>query len=269
MLWKKCYASDDKGQEKEKEETQKAEQRIKKESCSTENDEAESQSEFQVIEYAELEGTFSSLWKAQCLQRGFQGFHLPLRPARQKNVSSASCGDLLLLQCLTDIPSAHLTVPLGLLGRETRDARGEACCYMSSKPRKQIHGWDVATEGILKLRNRPGAIVLLGHQGTLLAHVQLAVDQHPQVPFAVQPLYAQPVVLHGVVAAKVEDPVPGLVGHHIVAFSPSIQPVQASLQSPPTLQQTDTFFQIGVICNFVDGGLNPLNQIINKDVNQD
>lgn len=72
MLWKKCYASDDKGEEKEKKEAQKAEQRIKKESCSTENDEAESQSEFQVIEYAELEGTFSSLWKAQCLQRGFQ-----------------------------------------------------------------------------------------------------------------------------------------------------------------------------------------------------
>lgn len=48
MLWKNCYASDDKGEEKERKETQKAEQRIKKESCSTENDKVKSLSKFQI-----------------------------------------------------------------------------------------------------------------------------------------------------------------------------------------------------------------------------
>ncbi|KAJ7400157.1 KN motif and ankyrin repeat domain 3 [Pitangus sulphuratus] len=51
------------------------------------------------------------------------------------------------------------------------------------------------------------AIGLLGHLGTLLAHVQLSVDQHPQIPFHLtghQPLCAQPVALQGVVA-KVQD----------------------------------------------------------------
>lgn len=48
MLWKKCCASDDKGEEKERKEIQKAEQMIKKKSCSTENDEVKSQSKFQI-----------------------------------------------------------------------------------------------------------------------------------------------------------------------------------------------------------------------------
>ncbi|KAK4809529.1 hypothetical protein QYF61_015365 [Mycteria americana] len=49
---------------------------------------------------------------------------------------------------------------------------------------------------------------LLGHLGTLLAHVQPAVDQHPQVLFhraVFQPLFSMPVALHGVVVAQVQD----------------------------------------------------------------
>ena len=45
------------------------------------------------------------------------------------------------------------------------------------------------------------AVGLLGHLGTLLAHLQLAVDQQPQVLFcqaAFQPLFPKPVALHGV-----------------------------------------------------------------------
>lgn len=59
----RCYSSDGKGEKKERKE---AEQRIK-ESYTTENDEVKSQSKFQIIEYAGLEGIFSSLCKAQCL----------------------------------------------------------------------------------------------------------------------------------------------------------------------------------------------------------
>ncbi|KAK4823887.1 hypothetical protein QYF61_007835 [Mycteria americana] len=50
-----------------------------------------------------------------------------------------------------------------------------------------------------------GAIGLLGHLGTLLAHIQPAVDRHPQVLFrwaAFQPLFPKPVALHGVVVTQ-------------------------------------------------------------------
>lgn len=48
-----------------------------------------------------------------------------------------------------------------------------------------------------------------------------------------------------------------------------IQPVQAPLQSPPTLQYINTFPQLGVICKSADGGLYALIQIISKDTKQD
>ncbi|NXJ70672.1 ARMC4 protein, partial [Rostratula benghalensis] len=49
------------------------------------------------------------------------------------------------------------------------------------------------------------AVGLLGHLVTLLAHVQLTVDQDPQVLFcqeALQPLFLKPVAVHGVVSQK-------------------------------------------------------------------
>ena len=55
---------------------------------------------------------------------------------------------------------------------------------------------------------------LLGHLGTLLAHIQPAVDQHPQVLFhwaAFQPLSPKPVAMHGGVVTQVQDPALGLV----------------------------------------------------------
>jgi len=53
------------------------------------------------------------------------------------------------------------------------------------------------------------AVGLLGHLGTLLAHLQAAVDQNPQALFhqaAFQPLLPKPVALHGVVLTQVQDP---------------------------------------------------------------
>ncbi|KAK4826325.1 hypothetical protein QYF61_007410 [Mycteria americana] len=52
------------------------------------------------------------------------------------------------------------------------------------------------------------AIGLLGHLGTLLAHIQAAVNKHPQVLLcqaAFQPLFPKPVALHGVAVAQVQD----------------------------------------------------------------
>ncbi|KAK4814188.1 hypothetical protein QYF61_011911 [Mycteria americana] len=76
------------------------------------------------------------------------------------------------------------------------------------------------------------AIGFLGLLGTLLAHVQAAVNQQPQVLFCLasfQPLFPRPVVLHGVVVTQVQDLALGLVELHRIGFDPSIQPVQIPL----------------------------------------
>ncbi|KAK4821927.1 hypothetical protein QYF61_004930 [Mycteria americana] len=115
------------------------------------------------------------------------------------------------------------------------------------------------------------AIGFLGHLGTLLAHVQPAVNQHPQVLLcqaAFQPLFPKPVVLHGVAVAQVQDLALGPVEPHRIGLGPSIQPVQVPLQSLPTLEQINTPAQLGVICKLTEGALDPLVQIIDKDIKQ-
>ncbi|KAK4830581.1 hypothetical protein QYF61_011759 [Mycteria americana] len=115
------------------------------------------------------------------------------------------------------------------------------------------------------------AIGFLGHLGTLLAHIQAAVNQHPQVLLcqaAFQPLFPKPVALHGVAVAQVQDLALGLVKPHTTDLGPSIQPVQVPLQSLPTLQQINTPTQLGVICKLTEGALDPFVQIIDKDVKQ-
>ncbi|KAK4831521.1 hypothetical protein QYF61_018123 [Mycteria americana] len=116
------------------------------------------------------------------------------------------------------------------------------------------------------------AIGFLGHLGTLLAHIQATVNQHPQVLFrqaAFQPLFPKPVALHGVAVAQVQDPALGLVEPHTTDLGPSIQPVQVPLQSLPTLQQINTPAQLGVICKLTEGALDPFIQFIDKDIKQD
>ncbi|MCQ4078742.1 hypothetical protein FK519_28640 [Klebsiella pneumoniae] len=68
---------------------------------------------------------------------------------------------------------------------------------------------------------------------------------------------------------KVQDLALGLVEPHTVHLGPSIQPVQIPLQSLPTLEQIDTPTQFGVICKLTEGALNPLIQIVDKDIKQD
>ncbi|KAK4814935.1 hypothetical protein QYF61_006290 [Mycteria americana] len=116
------------------------------------------------------------------------------------------------------------------------------------------------------------AIGFLGHLGTLLAHIQVAVNQHSQVLFrraAFQPLFPKPAALHGVVVTQAQEPALSLVEPHTIGLGPSIQPVQVPLQSLPALQQINTPAQLGVICKLTEGALDPLVQIIDKDVKQD
>ncbi|KAK4831195.1 hypothetical protein QYF61_015927 [Mycteria americana] len=115
------------------------------------------------------------------------------------------------------------------------------------------------------------AIGFLGRLGTLLAHIQPAVNKHPQVLLcqaAFQPLFLKPVALHGVAVAQVQDLALGLVEPHTIDLGPSIQPVQVPLQSLPTLKQINTPAQLGVICKLTEGALDPFIQIIDKDVKQ-
>ncbi|KAK4817898.1 hypothetical protein QYF61_002282 [Mycteria americana] len=115
------------------------------------------------------------------------------------------------------------------------------------------------------------AIGFLGRLGTLLAHIQPAVDQHPWVLLcqaAFQPLFPKPVALHGVAVAQVQDLALSLVKPHTIDLGPSIQPVQVPLQSLPTLQQINTPTQLGVICKLTEGALDPFVQIIDEDIKQ-
>ncbi|KAK4821864.1 hypothetical protein QYF61_004341 [Mycteria americana] len=85
---------------------------------------------------------------------------------------------------------------------------------------------------------------------------------------AFQPLFPKPVALHWVAVAQVQDLALGLVKPHTIGPSASIQPVQVPLQSLPTLQQINTPTQLGVICKLTEGALDPLAQIIDKDIKQ-
>ncbi|KAK4826890.1 LOW QUALITY PROTEIN: hypothetical protein QYF61_012078, partial [Mycteria americana] len=116
------------------------------------------------------------------------------------------------------------------------------------------------------------AIGFLGHLGTLLAHIQVAVNQHSHALFcqaAFQPLFPKPVALPGVVVTQVQDLALGLVEPHTTGPILLMQPVQVPLQSLPPLKQINTPTQLGVICKLTEGALDPFIQIIDKDIKQD
>ncbi|KAK4829663.1 hypothetical protein QYF61_005956 [Mycteria americana] len=80
------------------------------------------------------------------------------------------------------------------------------------------------------------AIGLLGHLGTLPAHIQPPVDQHPQFLLclaAFQPLFPKPVALHGVVVTQVQDLALSLVEPHTTAASQQLQLMQIVAEMGP------------------------------------
>ncbi|KAK4813411.1 hypothetical protein QYF61_004748, partial [Mycteria americana] len=179
----------------------------------------------------------------------------------------------LLLQTLHQLrcPSLHtlqyLNIPLVVGGPKLNtvfEERPHQC-------RVQGHNHFPSPAGHAIFDTSQDAIGFLGRLGTLLAHIQAAVNQHPQVLLcqaAFQPLFPKPVALHGVAVAQVQDLALGLVKPHTIDLGPSIQPVQVPLQSLPTLQQINTPTQLGVICKLTEGALDPFVQIIDKDVKQ-
>jgi len=65
-----------------------------------------------------------------------------------------------------------------------------------------------------------------------------------------------------------QDSAFGLVKSLITDLGPSTQCAQIPLQSLPTLEQISTPAQLGVICKLTEGALDPLIQIIGKDIEQ-
>ncbi|KAK4818965.1 hypothetical protein QYF61_022632 [Mycteria americana] len=172
----------------------------------------------------------------------------------------------LLLQTLHQLgcPSLdtlqHLNVSLVVRGPKLNtvfEVRPHQC-------RVQGHDHFPSPPGHTIFNTSQDAIGFLGHLGTLPAHIQPAVNQHPQVLFcraAFQPLFPKPVALHGVAVAQVQDLALGLVKPHTIDLSPSIQPLQVPLQSLPPLKQINTPAH-----NLVSSA--NLLRIIDKDVKQ-
>ncbi|KAK4807797.1 hypothetical protein QYF61_023630 [Mycteria americana] len=98
-------------------------------------------------------------------------------------------------------------------------------------------------------------------------NVSLGV-RSPTLNTVFKPLFPKPVALHGVAVAQVQDLTLSLVEPHTIGPSPWIQPVQVPLQSLPPLQQINTPAQLGVICKLTEGALDPLVQIVDKDIKQ-
>ncbi|RMC17429.1 hypothetical protein DUI87_06011 [Hirundo rustica rustica] len=117
----------------------------------------------------------------------------------------------------------------------------------------------LATPFLIQAR-MPLALLATRH---ILAPLQSAINQYPQVPFClatVQPHHPQPVVLHGSVVAKAHLGLLNLISLDLVHLSMSLpEPSCTPADSP----------QLGAICKLADGELNPLIQIINKDTKQD
>lgn len=106
----------------------------------------------------------------------------------------------------------------------------------------------------------------------MLACVQLAPDQDLQALFSwavFWPLWAQPVALPGVVVIHVQDVALVLVELHTIGLCPLIQPAQIPQQSLPTLQQIHIPSYPGWGHLQTEGTLNPLVQVVDKDVKQD
>ncbi|KAK4825372.1 hypothetical protein QYF61_027125 [Mycteria americana] len=163
------------------------------------------------------------------------------------------------LRCPSLHTLQHLNIPLAVGGPKLNtvfEVRPHQC-------RVQGHDHFPSPAGHAIFDTSQDAIGFLGHLGTLLAHIQAAVNQHPQVLLcqaAFQPLFPKPVALHGVAVAQVQDLALGLVEPHTIDLGPSIQPVQVPLQSLPPLQQINTPTQLGVVCKLTESTLDPFVQ---------
>ncbi|KAK4832092.1 hypothetical protein QYF61_020707 [Mycteria americana] len=106
----------------------------------------------------------------------------------------------------------------------------------------------------------------LGCKHTLPGHVELLINQHPQVLLlraALNPFSAQPLFVLGIVLTHVQDLALGLVKVHEVPTGPPLKPVRVPLDGTPSLQRVPT--QLGLISKPAEGALNPTVHVANED----
>ncbi|GAB0208383.1 cAMP-dependent protein kinase inhibitor alpha [Grus japonensis] len=111
----------------------------------------------------------------------------------------------------------------------------------------------------------------LGCKHILPAHVELLINQYPQVLLlkaTLNPLSAQPVVVLGIVPTHVQDLALGLVELHAVLMASPLQPVKVPLDGIPSLQHVDHTTQLGVVSKLAEGALDPTVHVANKDIKQ-
>ncbi|KAK4822002.1 hypothetical protein QYF61_006616 [Mycteria americana] len=111
----------------------------------------------------------------------------------------------------------------------------------------------------------------LGCKHTLLAHVELLINQHPQMLLlraALNPPFAQPVFVLGIAPAHVQDLALGLVELHELCMGPPLKPVKVPLDGIPSLQCVNRTTQLGVISKLAEGALNPTVHVTDKCVKQ-
>ncbi|KAK4830572.1 hypothetical protein QYF61_011750 [Mycteria americana] len=111
----------------------------------------------------------------------------------------------------------------------------------------------------------------LGCKCTLPAHVELLINQQPQVILltaALNPFSAQPVFVLGTSPTHVPDLALGPVELHEVHMGPPLKPVKVPLDGIPSLQRVNHTTQLGVIGKIAEGALNPTVHVSNKYVKQ-
>ncbi|KAK4808881.1 hypothetical protein QYF61_007996 [Mycteria americana] len=111
----------------------------------------------------------------------------------------------------------------------------------------------------------------LGCKHTLPGHVELLINQHPQILLrraALNTFSAQPVFVLGIAPTQVQNFALGLVELHEVRTGPPLKPVQVPLDGIPSLQRVDCTTQLGVVGKLAEGALNPTVHVTAKDVKQ-
>ena len=106
---------------------------------------------------------------------------------------------------------------------------------------------------------------------TLSAHVQLPIHQYPQDLLgrdALNPFIPQACTDTRLALTEVQDLAFGLVEPHEVHACPLLELVQVPLDGISSLQCVDHSTQLGVICKFSEGALNPTVCVIDKDIKQ-
>ncbi|KAK4828770.1 hypothetical protein QYF61_000795 [Mycteria americana] len=112
---------------------------------------------------------------------------------------------------------------------------------------------------------------LLGCKRMLPGHVELLINQHPQVLLlraALNPFSTQPVFVLGIAWTQVQDPALGLVEPHEVHTGSPLKPVKVPLDGIPSLQHVECATQLGVVSKPAEGALNPTVHVTDKDVKQ-